>query len=153
MKMDNIEIVKAYFAALDAGDMEMADQYLSDHYQLVGFTTQPMDKAAMLDMMAQFKVSMPNLNHSLSNIRAEDNVVKLTVQLSGHNSANLDLRKMGIGIVPSSKKFIIFPNGNYEITISNGKIAIEKDVSPTSTNRRMSGMLKALGINMAALSL
>lgn len=151
--MDNIELVKAYFAALDAGDMEQADQYLADSYQLVNFTPQTMDKSAMLDMMAQFKVAMPNLNHSLSNIRAEDNVVKLTVQLSGHNSENLDLRKLGIGIVPSSKKFIIFPNGNYELTINNGKIAIEKDVSPTSTNRRMSGMLKALGINMAALSL
>ena len=151
--MDNIELVKAYFAALDAGDMEQADQYLADSYQLVNFTPQTMDKSAMLDMMAQFKVAMPNLNHSLSNIRAEDNVVKLTVQLSGHNSENLDLRKMGIGIVPSSKKFIIFPNGNYELTISNGKITVEKDVSPTSTNRRMSGMLKALGINMAALSL
>ena len=151
--MDNIELVKAYFAALDAGDMEQADQYLADSYQLVNFTPQTMDKSAMLDMMAQFKVAMPNLNHSLSNIRAEDNVIKLTVQLSGHNSENLDLRKLGIGIVPSSKKFIIFPNGNYELTISNGKITVEKDVSPTSTNRRMSGMLKALGINMAALSL
>jgi predicted ester cyclase len=153
MNMDNIELVKAYFAALDAGDMQQAEQYLSDQYQLVNFTPQTMDKSAMLDMMAEFKVAMPNLNHSLSNIRVEENVVKLTVQLSGHNSENLDLRKLGIGIVPSSKKFIIFPNGNYEMTINNGKIMIEKDVSPTSVNRRMSGMLKALGINMAALSL
>jgi predicted ester cyclase len=150
--MDNIELVKAYFSALDSGDMEQAGQYLADQYQLVDFTPHPMDKMAMLDMMAQFKFAMPNLNHSLSNIRAEDNVVKLTVQLSGNNSGNLDLRKLGIGIVPSSKKFIIFPNGNYEMTINGGKITIEKDVSPTSTNRRMSGILKALGINMAAIT-
>jgi hypothetical protein len=152
MQMENIDLVKAYYAALDAGDREQAEQYLSDQYQLVGFTAQPMDKAAMLDMVAEFKTAMPNLNHSLSNIRAEDNVVKLTVQLSGNNSGNMDLRKLGIGIIPSSKKFIIFPNGNYEITLAGGKITIEKDVSPTSVNRRMSGMLKALGVNMAALS-
>jgi predicted ester cyclase len=151
MKMDNIDIVKAYYAALDSADMEQVDQYLSDQYQLVDFTPQPMDRNAMLDMISMLKAALPNLRHSLSNIRVEENVVKLTVQLSGTNSGHLDLRKMGIGVVPRSQKFIIFPNGNYEITVKNGKITTERDVSPISPNRRMSGMLKALGVNVAAL--
>ena len=149
--MDAIEIVKAYFAALDSQDLEQADQYLSDDYRLVDFMPQPMDKEARLDMLSRFKTAFPNLAHSLSNIRVEENVVKLTVQLSGTSSGHLDLRKMGIGVIPRSQKFIIFPNGNYEITIKGGKITIERDVSPISQNRRMSGMLKALGVNMAAL--
>lgn len=149
--MDSIEIVKAYFAALDSTDMEQVDQYLSDQYQLVDFTPQPMDKEAMLSMKTLLKAALPNLKHSLSNIRIEESVVKLTVQLSGTNSGHLDLRKMGIGVIPRSQKFIIFPNGNYEMTVKSGKITIERDVSPQSPNRRMSGMLKALGVNMAAL--
>ncbi len=149
--MDNIEIVKAYFAALDLEDMGQVDQYLSDQYQMVDFTSQPMDKEARLEMISLFKTALPNLAHSLSNIRIEENLVKLSVQLSGTNLGNLDLRKMGIGVIPHSKKFIIFPNGNYEFTIKSGKITIERDVSPSSPNRRMSGMLKALGVNVAAL--
>jgi hypothetical protein len=149
--MESIEIVKAYFAALDSADMEQVDQYLSENYQLVDFTPKPMDKAAMLGMINLFKVALPDLKHSLSNIRMDDNVVKLTVQLSGTNSGYLDLRKMEIGIVPRSRKFIIFPNGNYEFTIKDEKITTEKDVSPVSPNRRMSGMLKAMGVNVAAL--
>lgn len=151
--MDSIEIVKAYFDALDSTDMEQVDQYLSEQYQLVDFTPQPMDKNAMLGMMSLFKAALPNLKHSLSNIRIEENRVKLTVQLSGINSGHLDLRAMGIGIVPRSRKFVIFPNGNYEFTIDNGKISTERDVSPISPNRRMSGMLKELGVNVAALPL
>jgi predicted ester cyclase len=151
MNMDSIEIVKAFFAALDSSNMEDVDQYLSEDYQLVDFTPQPMDKEARLDMIRLFKAALPNLNHSLSNIRVEENVVKLTVQLSGTNSGHLDLRKMGIGVVPRTQKFIIFPNGNYEFTIKGGKITTERDVSPVSPNRRMSGMLKAMGINVAAL--
>jgi hypothetical protein len=58
---------------------------------------------------------------------------------------------MGIGVVPRSQKFIIFPNGNYEFTFVNDKIVIERDVSPASPNRRMSGLLRAFGVNMAAL--
>ena len=149
--MDNVEIVKAYFAALDSQNMEQVDQYLSDQYQLVDFTPQPMDKAARLLMVRQLKEAMPNLSHSLSNISVEQNVVKATVQLSGTNSANLDFRKLGIGVIPRSHKFIIFPNGNYEFTVKDGKITQEKDISPISPNRRMSGMLKALGVNISAL--
>ena len=150
--MDSIEIVKAYFAALDSTDIEQVDQYLSEHYQLVDFTPQPMDKNAMLGMIRNLKAALPNLKHSLSNIQGDETVVKLTVQLSGTNSGQLDLRNMGIGVIPCTEKFIIFPNGNYEFTIKSGKITIERDVSPISPNRRLSGMLKALGVNLAAMS-
>ena len=149
--MDSIEIVKAYFEALDSSDIEQVDKYLADTYQLVDFAQQPMDKEAMLEMIRQLKTAMPNLKHSLSNFSIEKNVVKLTVQRSGTNSGNLDLRKMGIGVVPKTHKFIIFPNATYEFTVKDGKITMERDVSPVSPNRRMSGMLKALGINIAAL--
>lgn len=149
--MDSIDLVKAYFDALDSGKTEQADQYLAEDYQLLDFTQQPMDKEAMLTMMGLFKAALPNLKHSLSNIRAEKNVVKLTVQLSGTHYDNLDLRKMGIGVVPRSKKFIIFPNENYEFTIHGEKISLERNVSPASSSRRMSGMLKALGVNIAAM--
>lgn len=146
--MDNIEIVKAYFAALDSTEIEQVEQYLADDYRLVDFTSQPMDKEAMLGLIMSLKAALPNLKHSLSNIRVEENVVKLTVQRSGTNSGHLDLRKMGIGIVPRTQKFIIFPNGNYEFIVKSGKITIERDVSPMSPNRRMSGILKAFGVNM-----
>ncbi len=149
--MDSIEIVKAYFAALDSTDTTQVDQYLAEDYQLVDFTSKPMDKDAMLGMIGLLKKAFPNLKHSLSNIRIENNVVKLTVQRSGTNTANLDLREMGIGVVPKTQKFIIFPNGSYEFTIKGGKITTERDVSPISPNRRLSGMLKAMGINVAAL--
>ena len=149
--MDSIKIIEAYFAALDSTNIDQAGQYLSEDYQLVDFTPQPMDQDAMLEMIGHLKTALPNLTHSLSNIRVEGNVVKLTVQLSGTNSGQLDLRKMGIGVIPRSQKFIIFPNGNYELTIKSEKITIERDVSPVSPNRRMSGMLKALGVNAAAL--
>lgn len=149
--MNSIEIVRAYFAALDSTDIEQAEQYLAEQYQLVDFMPQPMDKAARLNMVSLFKAALPNLAHSLSNIRVEENLVKLTVQLSGTNSGHLDLRDMGIGVVPRTQKFVIFPNGNYEFTIKNDKITIERDVSPISPSRRMSGMLKSLGVNMAVL--
>jgi predicted ester cyclase len=149
--MDSIEVVKAYFAALDSSKMEDVEQYLSDSYELVDFVQQPLDKEAMLEMIRLLKVAMPNLKHSLSNFQADENVVKVTVQRSGTNSGHLDLRTMGIGVVPRTHKFIIFPNATYEFTLKGGKIVRERDISPQSPNRRMSGLLKALGVNVAAM--
>lgn len=149
--MDAVEIVKAYFDALDSGDLNQVDQHLSENYQLVDFTPHPIDKNGMLDFIRLLKEALPNLKHSLSNIRFEENVVKLTVQRSGTNSGDLDLRKMGLGVIPRTQKFIIFPNANYEFTVKAGQITIERDVSPISPSRRMSGILKSFGVNIAAL--
>ena len=149
--MEYIDIVKAYFAALDSANAEQVTQYLSDDYQLVDFASRPMGKEDMLSLISELKTAMPDLRHSLSNISVDKNVVRLTVQRSGTNSGNLDLRRMGIGVVPRTHKFIIFPNATYEFTIKDGKISMERDISPVSPNRRMSGMLKAFGINVAAM--
>ena len=59
--MDSFEIVKAYFVALDSTDMEQANQYLSENYQLVDFTPQPMDKKAMFGLIRNLKAALPNL--------------------------------------------------------------------------------------------
>jgi hypothetical protein len=144
--MTSIEIVKAYYAALDSGDMDEAEKYLSEDFRLIDFLAQPMDKHAVFELLFRFKAALTNLSHSLSNIQGEGNVVKLNVQLSGTNSAHLDLRMMGIGVIPRTRRFIIFPSGNYEFIMKGGKIAEQRDISPVSPNRRMSGMLKALGV-------
>jgi len=149
--MNEIEIVRAFFAALDANDLQKVDDYLADGYQWVGFSPQPMNKEGRLALVKQFKTAFPNLSHSLSNIRVEQNVVKMTVQISGTNSGPLDLREMGIGVIPGSNRFVIFPNANYEFSFSDGKIAIERDVSPQSPSRRLPGMLKEMGVNLPAV--
>ena len=148
--MDRLETVKAYFDALDSENFEQAEQYLDEDYHLVDFLPQPMDKAAMFDLKRLLRGALPNLQHSLSNMRLEENVVKVTVQLSGTNTGNLDLRNMGIGVIPKTQKFIIFPNANYEFTVKDGKITTERDVSPISPNRRMSGILRSFGVNAPA---
>lgn len=149
--MDPIETIKSYYRILDSTEFDQAGDLLSENYQLVDFLAKPMDKTAMLALIRLLKHALPNLKHSLSNFRIEGNVVKVTVQRSGNHTANLDLRSFGIGVVPCTQKFIIFPNMNYEFSFIDGKIATERDVSPNSPNRRMSGLLKSLGVNVAAL--
>src|SRR5690554_933432 len=105
--MNKLNIVRAFFEALDSENMSQVDQYISEDFQVVDFSPKPMDRDALLEILTQLKKGIPNLRHSLSNLNAEGNVVKLTVQLSGRNSDRIDLRHMGIGIIPSTRRFII----------------------------------------------
>ena len=147
--MDNIDVVRAYFAALDSAEPQKAAAYLSDQYQLVDFLSRPMDQTAMLRFLQALRAGLPNLSHSLSNLRSENNIVKVTVQRSGTHSSDLDLQEWGAGILPRTQKFIIFANATVEFTLSGGKIILEKDVSPPSSSRRLPGMLKSLGVDQA----
>lgn len=149
--MNKLNIVRAFFEALDSENMSQVDQYISEDFQVVDFSPKPMDRDALLEFLTQLKKGIPNLRHSLSNLNAEGNVVKLTVQLSGRNSDRIDLRHMGIGIIPSTRRFIIFPSANFEATLQDDKFILLRDVSPDSPSRRISGMLRALGVNVAAL--
>lgn len=145
--MDITRMIKAYYTALDSADLKNVDQYLAENYRLLDFTPQPMDKKAMLAMQQFFRNAIPNLQHSLSNFITVKQTVKVTIQLSGIHSGDLDLRKIGGGVVPASKKFIIFNNELLELTFANGKIITERNVSPQSPNRRFSGMLKVMGVD------
>ena len=147
--MDNIDVVRAYFAALDSAEPQKAAAYLSDQYQLVDFLPRPMDQTAMLRFLQALRTGLPNLAHSLSNLQADNNTVKVTVQRSGTHSSDLDLQEWGAGFLPRTQKFIIFANATCEFVLQNGKIILERDVSPPSSNRRLPGMLKSLGMDQA----
>ncbi len=144
--MNSIDIVKAYYSALDSDDMQRAGQFLSPAFQMVDFTPQPLDYQSMLGLLTLFKQAFPNLKHSLSNIRMDGRLVKLTVQLSGAHDGTLDLRTMGMGVFPRTRRFMIFPNENIEITLLEEKITREQNVSAASPFRRLPGMVRALGI-------
>jgi predicted ester cyclase len=145
--MDITSMIKAYYATLDSADMNKVDQFLSKDYRLLDFAPQPMDMKAMLAIQQLFKNAIPNLQHSLSNFVVIKQTVKVTMQMSGIHSADLDLRKIGGGIHPASRRFIIFNNEMLELTCVDGKIISERDISPHSPNRRLSGMLKVMGID------
>lgn len=145
--MNISSMIKAYYAALDSADFDRIDQFLSKNYRLLDFAPQPMDKNAMLALYQIFRNAIPNLQHSLSNFIEVKQTVKVTMQMSGIHSANLDLRKIGGGILPASRRFIIFNNEMLELTCEDGKIISERNISPHSPNRRLSGMLKVMGID------
>jgi hypothetical protein len=144
----DMEIVRAYYSAVDSGNLDKASQLLSDDFKLFGSASGWVGKQEALELLNLLKTALPDLRHALSNIRSEGGVVMLTAQGGGRHTGPLDLPNlgMGLGVVPASGRMIIFPPDQYEYTVSQGKITSERNVTPITPNSGVDGFLKAVGI-------
>jgi len=145
---NDMEIVRAFYIALDSGNLEKAGQLLSDDFKQFGIAPGWLGKQEALNMLGLLKAALPDLRHSLSNIRSEGGVVMLTAQAGGRHTGPLDLPNLGIGvgIIPASGRMLIFPPDHYEFTVANGKITSERNVTPITPNSGVDGFLKTVGI-------
>ena len=146
----NIEIVQAYYLAVNSGLWDKVGQLLSDNFTLTGFLPETVDKKGALDMLAIFRGALPDLRHTVSNIYTQGSVVKLTSQSGGRHMKELDLSSVGAGVFPSSGRFVIFPSKEYEYTVKDGQITSEREVTPPSPNSGRIGILKTLGALLPA---
>lgn len=145
----DMEIVRAFYIAVDSGNLEKAGQLLSDDFKLFGTSPGWIGKRETLEMLSNLKAALPNLTHALSNIRSEGGVVMLTAQAGGRHTGPLDLQnlRMGVEIIPASGRMVIFPPDHYEFTVSHGKITSERNVTPITPYSGMDGFLKAVGVS------
>ena len=146
--LSDMEVVRAFYVAVDSGNLEKAGQLLSDDFKLFGTTPGWVGKHETLEMLTLLKTALPDLRHALSNIRSEGGVVMLTAQGGGRHTGPLDLPNlgMGVGIIPASGRMIIFPPDHYEFTVSHGKITSERNVTPITPHSGVDGFLRAVGV-------
>ena len=144
----DMEIVRAFYIAVDSGNLEKAGQLLSDDFKSFGTPRGCIDKHETLETWGHLQAALPNLSHALSNIRTEGGVVMLTAQAGGRHTGPLDLPNlgMGVGIIPASGRMVIFPPDHYEFTVSHEKITTERNVTPITPYSGVDGFLKAVGI-------
>ena len=145
---NDMEIVRAFYIALDSGNLEKAGQLLSDDFKQFGITQGWVGKQEALNMLGLLKAALPDLSHALSNIRSEGGVVMLTAQAGGRHTGPLDLPNLGMGggIIPASGRMLIFPPDQYEFTVAGGKITSERNVTPITPYSGVDGFLKTVGI-------
>lgn len=144
-----VDIVRFYYFALDRGDLVKAGLYLSDDFLSYGSRPGSLNKREALNVIHTLQTAMPDLKHALSNFSYEGSLVRITVQAGGRHVRPLDLShlRLGIkeGIVPGSGKMIIFLPENYEYTVEDGKITVERNVSPITIYGGVNGFLNAIG--------
>jgi predicted ester cyclase len=120
--MDPQEIAQAFVDAYNAGDFETASTFLTDDFQFSGPVPEPVGKEAFIGLSRIIQAGIPDLNYNARVVGVEGNVVKVTHQLSGTHTADLDLTAMGMDVVPATGKSFSNAEEKFDYTVEGDKI-------------------------------
>jgi hypothetical protein len=142
--MDPKATVQALMDSVQKGDFAKARFLLSDDFQFSGPVPEPINGEAWMGMSMNLKKAFPDLDYHFHVDGADSNVVKLSAQLKGTHSGDLDLTALGMGVIPPTNKSFANPYEHGRVTVKGDKVA-SWSVDPIEGGGVM-GILSQLGI-------
>jgi hypothetical protein len=124
--MSNSEIVKAAYAALEAGDIQTYADFFSDDFLWVGSFPKPLNKKNSLTLIAALRGGLPDLLLNLYVVaEVGENTVRGTIAPTATHTAPLVLP--GVTPLPPTGRSIAATRQLIEFTLVNGKITRIED--------------------------
>ena len=142
--MDSKATVQALMDSIQKGDFEKAKSFLSDDFQFSGPVPNPIGREAWLGMSANLKTAFPDLDYQFHVDDADGDVVKLSAQLKGLHSGDLDLTSLNMGVIPATNKSFANPQEHGTATVKGDKV-VSWAVEPIEGGGVM-GILGQIGV-------
>lgn len=144
--MSATETIKTVLADLEAHKFEQAASHLSHDFVFSGITPQPVGAAEFIGMQQSVQAAFPDWSFNAGDFHEEGETVKMTLQITGTQTATLDLSPVGLPPVPATGKHVSLPRDPAEMTVKGGKVTAFKN-SP-SAHGGLPGLLAQLGIQL-----
>lgn len=147
--MSATQIVQTLMDAIQKAEWEKAQSLLTTDFQFSGPVPQPISADAWLGMSKDLKKAFPNLEYNFRALSEENDTVKISAQLSGTHSADLDLTAMQWGVIPATHK-------SFAATLEHGKVTLRGDKVVRWTNEPTPGagliaILEQLGVTVPTI--
>jgi len=142
--MDPKATVQALMDSVQKGDFAKAKSLLADDFQFSGPVPEPINGDAWMGMSMNLKKAFPDLDYRFHVDDADGDVVKLSAQLKGTHSGDLDLTAIGMGVIPPTNKSFANPHEHGKATVKGDKITAWV-VEPIEGGGVM-GILSQLGV-------
>ena len=120
--MDSKATVQALMDAVQKGDFQKAQSFLSGDFQFSGPVPEPISGPAWMGMSASLKAAFPDLNYQFKTEGADGDTVKISAELKGTHRGNLDLTAMGMGVIPPTNKTFAAAYEHGTAKVRDGKI-------------------------------
>jgi hypothetical protein len=120
--MSATDTVKTFMAALEGNEFEEAASYLADDFLMTGWTPQPLNKAAFLDVMKGLKGGIPGLIFNLHNVSEQDNTVRGTIQVAGYQTDAINLPALSLPPIPQMGRSVSLPTEDVAFHVENNRI-------------------------------
>lgn len=120
--MDSKSTVQALMDAVQNGDFKKAQSFLSDDFQFSGPVPEPLSGQAWLGMSANLKTAFPDLNYQFKVESVDADTVNISAQLKGTHKGNLDLKAMGMTVIPPTNKSFAAAYEIGKVMVHDGKV-------------------------------
>ena len=147
--MDSKETVLALMDSVQKGRFDVARTFLSDDFQISGFSAKPLNRKRWLTMIGNLKMACADLNFHFQVQGSEGNVVHTSSQLSGTNSGAFDFTDIHMGVIPATNKKFSTATENTKITVKDDKVTTWT-VEPTEGGGLME-ILKQLEVKLLSM--
>ena len=124
--MNPREIVQALLDSVQRGDFQKAEFLVSKDCQFSGPIPELIQREAWMGINKNLKKACPNLDYHFHVDRIDGldgHVVKISAELKGTHSGDLDLSPVGLGVTPATDKSFATPHEHCSVTIKGGKVA------------------------------
>jgi predicted ester cyclase len=144
--MNAIEIVMAGLATSESGQPGKFADWLSDDMVFAGPLPQPVGKREFVGLQTAMVAAMPDWKFNGKDFKQDGDKVTATFQISGTQTAELNLPMPGFPKLPATGKHVSLPQEGMTFTVKDGKISrIESAGVPGGG---VSGVLAQLGVSM-----
>ncbi len=144
--MNAIEIVKAGLATSESGQPGKFADWLSEDMVFAGPLPQPVGKREFVGIQSAMVAAMPDWRFNGKDFKQDGDTVTATFQISGTQTAELNLPIPGFTKFPASGKHVSLPKEGMTFTIKNEKITRIK--SARVVGGGVAGVLSQLGASM-----
>jgi predicted ester cyclase len=120
--MDSKATVQALIDAVQMGDFQKAQSFLSDDFQFSGPVPVPLSGPAWLGMSANLKTAFPDLDYQFKVESVDGDTLNISAQLKGTHKGNLDLTAMGMSVIPPTNKSFAAAYERGKVIVENGKV-------------------------------
>ena len=144
------DVWKAYYEASWADPPESIIEanmtYLSDDFQSFDKDGNVVaNKEAQVGMTQLLVNSFKDFKSVVDDIREEGDSVIVSFHFEGTHTGDLDLSAMGMGVVPASGKYIVWPDAMTEFKIEGDKIASSR---PYGDSGGIEAFFEGLGVKL-----
>jgi len=152
--MTTLEVLQHHLRALEIGDWDTVNSYISDSYKATGVIPFPISlfiklrKKDALTMHKARKIALPDFKFNESVLESDDEKIKIEVNITGTQTGVIDYRGIlrGIPVVEPTGKFVKLNPEYFTYFVKNGKI--EKVEIDIPKNAGVKGLVKAVTENI-----
>ena len=144
--MNSEEITREIMTGIESGDLDTVAGYLSDDFVFSGPVPEPISGEEWLGMQRLLHVAFPDWSFNISNMETTDSGVRVTYQITGTHTGDLNLSPMGMPVIPATGKSIQLPVEHADFTFEGDKAV--KFHTAAVEGAGLPGLLHQLGVDM-----